>query len=773
MSATRHGGERSDEAIQASGRSGLLRGAFHRGRRSGPGPSAGNAGKRLSLVVLLVCAVVVFAPGAGAWWIAALGPAPLGKDMAFSTRVVDRDGRLLRAYATVEGRWRLPARVADIDPRFFSMLFAYEDKRFHDHRGVDPLALTRAALQLVGSGRIQSGGSTLTMQVARLLEPRGSRSLAAKLRQIVRAIEIERALNKDDILSLYLDLAPYGGNIEGIRAASLTYFGKEPRRLSLGEAALLVALPQSPEARRPDRSVAAARAARDRVLDRFAASGGVPADEIALAKAKPVPAGRRPMPMLAAHAADHAVADADVTPGSEVRLGLDAELQKSLEELARARTRTLAATLGPDISLAMLVVDNATGEVRAHIGSPDYFDRRRAGQVDLTQALRSPGSTLKPFIYGLGFEDGFIHPDTLIEDRPTRYGGYKPQNFDFTFQGTVTVRRALQMSLNLPALAVLGQVGASRLSARLAQAGATLVLPEGEAPGLAIGLGGVGIKLSDLVMLYVGIARLGTVMPLAERLSESARHDQGAPPSPQRRSAQGNRLMEPVAAWYVANVLIGTPPPENGVAGRVAFKTGTSYGYRDAWSVGFDGRTTIGVWVGRPDGAAVPGLVGRMAAAPILFDAFARLSGQPSSLLRAPPGVLLATSAKLPPPLRFFEPGEHRGAADAKPHILFPPDGARLDLAAAADDKPAPVPLKITGGTAPLTILVNGVPVPPQTRGRLFFQPPGPGFARVTVIDGSGAADSVMVRLDDGSAASAPAAGGIRATCASAACARP
>src|SRR4029079_15082667 len=215
---------------------------------------------------------------------------------------------------------------------------------------------------------------------------------AAKLRQMVRAVEIERARCKDDILTLYLDLAPYGGHIEGIRAALLTYCGREPRRLSLGEAALLVALPQSPEARRPDRSVTAARAARDRVLDRFAASGDVPADEIALAKAEPVPGGRRAMPMLAAHAADHAVADAAVTPGSEVRLTIDADLQKNLEELARARARTLATTLGADVSLAILVVHNATGEVRAHIGSPDYFDQRRAGQVDLTQALRSPGS---------------------------------------------------------------------------------------------------------------------------------------------------------------------------------------------------------------------------------------------------------------------------------------------------------------------------------------------------------------------------------------------
>jgi penicillin-binding protein 1C len=756
MNSARQCKERSDEAIQASKKSGLLR-------------FARNDGRTYRFAILVAGVFCLSAFGAAGWWIASLGAAPLGNDIAFSTRVLDRDGRLLRAYAASEGRWRLPARVADVDPRFFAMLFAHEDKRFRTHPGVDALALARAAVQLVTSGRIQSGGSTLTMQVARLLEPRSGRSLTAKLRQIVRAIELERAHGKDEILSLYLDLAPYGGNIEGVRAASLAYFGKEPRRLSLGEAALLVALPQSPEGRRPDRSAAAARAARDRVLDRFAASGSVPADEIALAKSEPVPAGRHPMPMLAPHASDRAVADA--ATGSEVRLTIDADLQKGLEELARERVRTLALTLGPDISLAMLVVDNATGEVRAHVGSPDYFDTRRAGQVDVTQALRSPGSTLKPFIYGLGFEDGFIHPETLIDDRPTRYGAYKPQNFDFTFQGTVTVRRALQLSLNLPALAVLDQVGASRLSARLTQAGATLVLPEGEAPGLAIGLGGVGIKLADLTMLYAGIARLGTALPLTEQLPQVSRDASRPPPLTPLRKEEGNRLMEPVAAWYVSHVLIGTPPPENGVPGRVAFKTGTSYGYRDAWSVGFDGRYTIGVWVGRPDGAPVPGLVGRMAAAPILFDAFARLPTPPAALPRAPSGVLATTSAKLPPPLRHFEPGNGIGEAQAKLHILFPPDGARLDWRA-ADDRPAPVPLKLTGAVAPVTILVNGVPASAQPRGTLFFQPPGPGFARVTVIDGSGAADSVMVRLDDGVAAtiSAPS---VHAACSPSPCARP
>jgi penicillin-binding protein 1C len=692
----------------------------------------------LRAVIFAASGLFAVMVAAAAYWIASLGPPPLGKDLVFSAQVLDRDGRLLRAYATSEGRWRLPTKVGDVDPKFFALLFAYEDKRFLAHHGVDPLALMRAAGQLVTSGHIRSGGSTLTMQVARLLEPRSNRSFSAKLRQIVRAVEIERALSKDQVLSLYLELAPYGGNIEGIRAASLGYFGKEPRRLTLGEAALLVALPQSPELRRPDHFAAAARIARDRVLDRYAATGRVPADEIAFAKTEPVPTARRAMPLLAPHAADRAITAAPAA--NEIRLTIDADLQKNMEALARERLRSLAQALGPDISLAILAVDNATGEVLAHVGSPAYFDERRAGQVDMAQALRSPGSTLKPFIYGLGFEDGFIHPETLIDDRPERYGGYAPRNFNFSFAGTVTVRQALQQSLNMPAIAVLNRVGASRLSARLVQAGAALALPDGEAPGLAIGLGGVGTKLSDLVMLYSGIAQLGTVPPLHERLDATA---------PQPR-----RLMSAVAAWYVSSVLLGSPPPDNSPPGRIAFKTGTSYGYRDAWSVGFDGKHTIGVWVGRPDGAPVPGLVGREAAAPILFDAFARMGMAPAVLPRPPPGVLVTSSAKLPPPLRRFQAMLGAGpSAQASLHILFPPDSSRLDLST-TDGKPDAIPVKITGAAAgPLTLFVNGVPVPPQARGTLFFTPDGPGFSRVTVIDSNGSTDSVLVRIDDGASA--------------------
>jgi penicillin-binding protein 1C len=668
-----------------------------------------------------------------AGWLASLGPLPLAQARDVSTTIVDRHGKLLRAYAMADGRWRLPVSAAtDVDPTYLKLLFAYEDHRFHSHAGVDPLALGRAAFQLVTRGHIVSGGSTITMQLARLMEPRRQRSVSAKFRQMVRAIEIERQMNKDQILDLYLAMAPFGGNLEGIRAASIAYFSKEPKRLSLSEAALLVALPQSPENRRLDRYPNAARAARDRVLDRMVEDGVVSDADAASAKATPVPKLRKPMPILAPHSADNAMLSVKNNP--VIALTLDAPLQQALESLAHDR----AAALGRNVSVAILAVDNASGDVLARVGSPDYFDDSRAGQVDMTRAVRSPGSTLKPFIYGLAFEDGFVHPESLIDDRPIRFGSYAPENFDMTFQGTVPVRKALQMSLNVPAIALLDRVGASRLSSRLKQAGADLVLPKDEAPGLAMGLGGVGITLQDLVMLYSGLARLGNTRPLREIQSQ---RDEAREPE---------RLLDQVAAWQVGNVLLGTPPPENGVHNRIAFKTGTSYGYRDAWSIGFDGRMTIGVWVGRPDGAPAPGIVGRTAAAPILFDAFARTGKLPAALSKPPKGALVASNAKLPLPLRRYRPlGELvRTDGERAPHIQFPLDGSRIDASAGDGASASPMPVKVAGGVLPITMLVNGVSVGElDGRRQRLIDSPGPGFARLTVIDAKGAADTVVIRI--------------------------
>ncbi|KPF67664.1 penicillin-binding protein 1C [Bosea sp. AAP35] len=666
---------------------------------------------------------------------ASLPPLDLAAASERSTVVLDREGKLLRPFLTADGRWKLPVGVDDVDPRYLAMLKAFEDRRFDSHPGIDALGLARAAGQMLWNGRVVSGGSTLTMQVARLLEPREERTLAAKLRQAVRAIEIERRFTKTEILDLYLTLAPFGGNLEGVRAASFAYFGKEPKRLSTAEAALLVALPQSPETRRPDRFIVAARKARDRVLSRVAQAGLATASEVAAAREEPVPTARKPFPHLAPHVAEQVVAEAPVARSH--RLSLDARLQASLESLARER----ALGLPPQVSIAILAIDNETGEVRASVGGVDYFATERAGSLDLTRALRSPGSALKPFIYALAFDNGIAHPETILEDRPARYGIYIPENFDMSFQGMVSARKALQLSLNVPAVELLSALGPQRFLSRLRDAGVAVAMPkEGGAPGLAVGLGGLGITLQDLTRLYAGLARGGEVPELKVR-AESAPQDEGF---------DKHRLVEPVAAWYVADTLLGAPPPLNAAPGRIAFKTGTSYGYRDAWAVGFDRKHTIGVWVGRADNGAVPGLVGRSVAAPILFDAFARLGLDPRPFPQ-PPHAIVATSAHLPPPLRHLRQDVPKTvAAMTTPslRLAFPPEGARIDLSASTADGRPELNLKVAGGAPPYTWLVDGAPVLAPTRRReSAWQPPGKGFLRISVIDGTGASESVSVRL--------------------------
>ncbi|MCJ2065347.1 penicillin-binding protein 1C [Methylobacterium sp. J-088] len=669
--------------------------------------------------------------GAAGVYAAALPPVDLSSAATRSTVVLDRSGALLRPFATADGRWRLPVIADAVDPRFQAMLLAYEDRRCAHHFGIDPAALLRAAGQWLARGRIVSGGSTLSMQVARLIEPRRERSLNAKLRQMVRAVTLERRLGKAGMRDLYLALAPYGGPLEGVRAASLAYFGREPARLTAAQAALLVALPQSPEARRPDRFPERARAARDRVLDIASARGVLTAAEAEAAKAEPVPTARKPFPMLAAHAAEEAVAADPTNP--VIRLAIDAPLQERLEALAAER----AAATGPDLSAAILVLDNRDGRVLAQVGSAGYLDATRRGAIDMTLAIRSPGSALKPFVYAMAFEDGLAHPETLLEDRPTRFSAsYAPENFDLSFQGTVTARRALQLSLNVPAVALMEAVGPARFIARLRAAGAGIQLPREAAPGLPVALGGLGITLTDLARLYAGFARGGTLLGIQRRV------EAGAPGS-------GRQVASPVAAWYIADILRGTPPPENALPNRIAYKTGTSYGYRDAWAAGFDRRVTVAVWVGRPDGAAVPGLVGRVVAAPILFDAFARFGGESEPVPR-PANTLMAGSSSLPPPLQRLG-RDAAGARGPTLRIAYPPDGARIDLGLAPGghgrDGDA-VALKALGGVPPLTWLIDGQPVAQTLRRRAEWFPQGVGFARISVLDSTGASDSVAVRLE-------------------------
>jgi penicillin-binding protein 1C len=655
---------------------------------------------------------------------------------AVSVTVLDRNDRLLRAFTTPDdSRWRLPVTADAVDPRYLAMLRAYEDRRFHRHAGVDWLALARAAGQLARNGRIVSGGSTLSMQVARLLDGEHPRTAPGKLRQIVRALELERRHGKKEIVRLYLRLAPFGGNLEGVRAASLAYFGKEPRRLSVAEAALLVALPQSPETRRPDRHPEIARIARDRVIERARAAGVIGADEAADALRDPVPRARREFPKLAPH-----LAETELRRDSSAlvhRLTLDRDAQARLETLAREQ----AQALGSKLSVAILAVEHATGEVIAHVGSAGYLDEDRLGAIDMTDAVRSPGSTLKPLVYGLAFEQGLAHPETLIEDRPARFGVYAPKNFDEGYRGTVTVREALAESLNIPAVKVLAAVGPARMAGRLRRIGLTTALPARTEPTLAIALGGLGMKLSDLATLYAALARGGEAVPLTWR-RESREAARGPAVRP--------RLLSSVASWYVADILKDAPPPAGARSGLIAYKTGTSYGYRDAWAAGFDGRYTVAVWVGRPDGSAIPGLTGRGAAAPVLFDAMARLSERPTPLASPPRGVIRLSTAALPVSLRRFRDpgsdGETTGPwLDPPVAIAFPPDRSVLETDPGED---APIMLKASGGALPLTWLVDGAPLEGDpARREALWQPSGQGFTRITVIDAKGRTDLVEVRV--------------------------
>lgn len=671
---------------------------------------------------------------AGLEWADRAYPPPLENAAVTSREVLDADGELLRAFATPQGRWRLKTSVEDVDPRFLAMLIGYEDRRFYEHGGIDPWAIGRAAFQLLTNGRIVSGASTLSMQVARLIEPRETRSFSAKLLQLARAVQIERRLDKKAILELYLTRAPYGGNLEGVRAASLAYFGKEPKRLTVAEAALLVALPQSPEMRRPDRHPKAAHAARERVLTRPAVAKVAGEGEAERASLDAVPRQRLQLPAYAAHLAEAAIRKQPER--QEYRTTLKRGIQRQLEEVAREA----ATKLAPKISLAMVMADATTGEIVGEVGSADYFDAGRSGWIDMTRVLRSPGSTLKPFIYGLAFEQGLVSQETMIEDRPADFFGYRPKNFDMTYQGDVTVRQALQLSLNVPAVRLLDAVGPSRLMIRFRRADVRPVLPLNEAPGLAIGLGGVGITLKDLVQAYAALANGGQPVRVGNGIDEKP----GA--------LDNEMLLERQAIWNVTDVLSDVLPPTGSRKLGIAYKTGTSYGYRDAWSVGYDGRYVLGVWVGRPDNGAVPGIAGYQTAAPILFDAFSR-SGVPfTPHPAAPPGAVRLAQSDLPIAQRRFAvtaSGLIRSSSrETAPQIVYPPEGAKVDLGASSGDI-SPLVLKLQGGRPPFRWLANGKPLADLSRRRTNeWQPEGAGFSTLTVIDSVGRAATVRVFVE-------------------------
>ncbi|WP_082148595.1 peptidoglycan glycosyltransferase PbpC [Pseudomonas helleri] len=546
------------------------------------------------------------------WLADRLWPLPLPKD-DLARVVLAEDGTPLWRFADTNGVWRYPVQTDEVSPYYLEALLTYEDRWFYQHPGVNPLALGRAAWQNLSGGRVLSGGSTLSMQVARLLDPH-ERTLPGKLRQLWRTAQLEWHLSKSEILNLYLNRAPFGGTLQGVAAASWAYLGKSPQQLTRSEAALLAVLPQAPSRLRPDRHPERAQVARDKVLRRLAEYQVWPQGAVDEALEEPLLLAPRLEPSLAPLLARRLN-----RPHSPplIRTTLDANLQRRLEDLLLG----WRARLPEHTSAAILVVETDNMAVRAYLGSVDINDARRFGHVDMISALRSPGSTLKPFLYGMAMDAGLIHSESLLQDVPRRYGDYRPGNFSMGFSGPVSASSALALSLNLPAVQLLEAYGPKRFAADLRNGGVPLSLPALAEPNLALILGGAGSRLEDLVSGYSALARGGKSANL--RLQ------------PQDELVE-RRMLSPGSAWIIRRILSGQARPDRDPTAELvqrpslAWKTGTSYGFRDALAIGVGPRYLIGVWIGRPDGTPVPGQFGLASAAPLMLQVHDVLSNRDS-----------------------------------------------------------------------------------------------------------------------------------------------
>lgn len=544
--------------------------------------------------VLLVIALL--------WLADRIWPLPLPQD-DLARVVLAEDGTPLWRFADANGVWRYPVQTSEVSPYYLDALLTYEDRWFYRHPGVNPLALARATWQNLTGARVVSGGSTLSMQVARLLDPH-SRTFLGKLRQLWRTAQLEWHLSKEQILNLYLNRAPFGGTLQGVAAASWAYLGKPPAQLTHAEAALLAVLPQAPSRLRPDRHPQRAQHARDKVLRRLAEFQVWPQAAVDEALEEPLLLAPRLEPSLAPLLARR-LNRPDSPP--LIRTTVDATLQRRLEDLLLG----WRARLPEHTSAAILVVEEETMAVRAYLGSVDINDSKRYGHVDMISALRSPGSTLKPFLYGMALDDGLIHSESLLQDVPRRYGDYRPGNFSMGFTGAVPASTALSSSLNLPAVQLLEAYGPKRFAAQMRIGGMPLALPALAEPNLALILGGAGSRLEDLVSGYSAFARDGKSATLRLQPDDVLRE---------------RPLLSPGAAWIVRRILSGQARPDRDPRAELvqrptlAWKTGTSYGFRDAWAIGVGPRYLIGVWIGRPDGTPVPGQFGLASAAPLMLQ---------------------------------------------------------------------------------------------------------------------------------------------------------
>lgn len=541
---------------------------------------------------------------------------PVHTTVPYSTLVTARDGSLLHAFLSRDDKWRMYAELTEITPTLREAILFKEDKYFRYHPGFNPIAMLRAATRNLLSGRRTSGASTITMQVVRLMEPR-QRTYASKLIELFRAVQLEVHYSKDEILQLYLNLIPYGSNIEGLKSASLLYFGKPPVLLSLAEITTLTIIPNRPSSLRLGHANALIVQERNRWLARFRAAHLFDDNTLADALREPLAVYRQAAPQLAPHLARRLQAENPATP--IIRATVHPDVQATTEQLVQRYAERIRAYAIHNV--AVLVVDNASRDVVAYVGSADFTNGFDGGQVDGVRAVRSPGSALKPLLYGLAFDAGLITPKSKLADVPTNFGGYAPDNYDRRFNGPVTAEFALANSLNIPAVALLNELGTPAFVTTLQKAGFSTIKKQANDLGLSMILGGCGVTLEEMTRLYTGLANQGNLEPLRLSMPADAIESKARP--------LGATFLSPEAAYLVTHTLtqITRPDLPNNFDNsyhlpRIAWKTGTSYGRRDAWSIGYNERYTIGVWVGNFSGVGVAELSGANTATPLLFQLF-------------------------------------------------------------------------------------------------------------------------------------------------------
>ncbi len=547
---------------------------------------------------------------------------------SYSTVVLDKDGQILSAYLNKDDIWRIKTTRDEVSPYFLKAIVNKEDKYFYYHPGVNLVSVVKAVFNNVISEKKPVGASTITMQVVRMLQPK-KRTYAAKATEVLRAIQLELHFSKREILEMYLNLIPYGSNIEGIKTASLLYLQKHPSRLSPAEATLLSVVPNHPQLLKSARNTPELAKYNLRWLNFYARKGIFTEKETKIARSEQVIIKRTALPRLAPHFCNRLKSD-DASPYIQTPINLG--LQQFVQESVTSYLNKLKS-LGLQNAMAM-VVDNRTMEVVAYCGSAGYADNPDGGQVDGIQAVRSPGSTLKPFLYGLAVQKGLLSSKTILYDVPSDFDGYTPKNFTDTYQGQISMRDALQLSLNIPAVSLLQEYGVKKYIDDLKRAGFSSVKANEDKLGLSMILGGCGVKMEELVKLYAALANYGNLREPVFYSNQSSKKSQA--------------LMDSSAAYIISNILSGIQRPDfpnnfefTYKLPKIAWKTGTSFGKRDAWAIGYNPNYTVGVWLGNFKGTGVPQLSGAEVATPLLFSLFNQIDQKPAAWYKMPGSLMI------------------------------------------------------------------------------------------------------------------------------------